>query len=271
MEQKTRLLSILKGQPADRPPFICPGGMMNMAVTELMEATECGWPEAHVDSTKMAQLTLAANRLAGIENVGVPFCMTVEAEAMGARIDLGSRWSEPNVAVYPMDTVADIDRLSQIDVTAGRAGVCVNAVRILRKEAPQTPVFANLTGPVSLATSLVDPLIFYRALIKNKEGAHKLMSIANQTLVLFGSALIEAGADPRLPNRHGSTPLHLAVQPTGRGGAGSLQAREQQRGIVRFLMERGAKPTDADGLGKSVYQAATSAQIRALLTDPTAG
>jgi [methyl-Co(III) methanol-specific corrinoid protein]:coenzyme M methyltransferase len=195
MEQKTRLLSVLKGQPTDRPPFICPGGMMNMAVTELMEAAECGWPEAHVDSTKMAQLTLAANRLAGIENVGVPFCMTVEAEAMGARIDLGSQGSEPNVAVYPMDTVADIDRLSQIDVTAGRAGVCVNAVRILRKEAPQTPVFANLTGPVSLATSLVDPLIFYRALIKNKESAHKLMSIVNQTLVRFGSALIEAGAE----------------------------------------------------------------------------
>jgi MtaA/CmuA family methyltransferase len=195
MEQKTRLLSILQGQTTDRPPFICPGGMMNMAVTELMDAAECSWPEAHLDSTMMARLTLAANRLAGIENVGVPFCMTVEAEAMGAQIDLGSQGSEPNIAVYPMNSVADTDRLSNIDVTAGRAGVCVNAIRILRKEAPQIPVFANLTGPVSLATSLVDPLIFYRALIKNKESAHKLMRIVNRTLIQFGSALIEAGAE----------------------------------------------------------------------------
>jgi MtaA/CmuA family methyltransferase len=195
MEQKTRLLSTLKGKNTDRPPFICPGGMMNMAVTELMETSGCWWPEAHLDSAKMAQLTLAANRLAGVENVGVPFCMTVEAEAMGAHIDLGSRENEPNVAAYPMDTVADIDRLSPMDVTAGRAAACVEAIHILRKEAPQTPVFANLTGPMSLATSLVDPLIFYRALIINKEGAHRLMKIVNQTLVRFGSALIEAGAD----------------------------------------------------------------------------
>jgi [methyl-Co(III) methanol-specific corrinoid protein]:coenzyme M methyltransferase len=143
----------------------------------------------------MARLTLAANRHAGVENVGVPFCMTVEAEAMGAKIDLGSRENEPNVAVYAMDSVADTDRLSRMDVTAGRAAVCTDAIRILRREAPQIPVFANLTGPVSLATSLVDPLLFYRALIKNKEGAHKLMRMVNQTLLRFGSALIEAGAD----------------------------------------------------------------------------
>jgi MtaA/CmuA family methyltransferase len=195
MEQKTRLLNVLMGQSADRPPFICPGGMMNMAVTEVMDAAECWWPQAHLDSTMMAHLTLAANRHAGIENVGVPFCMTVEAEAMGAQIDLGSRWHEPSIAVCLMDSVGDTDRLSQMDVSKGRAGICADAIRILRREASEIPIFANLTGPVSLATSLVDPLIFYRALFTNKDGAHKLMTIVNQALVQFGSALIEAGAE----------------------------------------------------------------------------
>ena len=78
-------------------------------------------------------------------------------------------------------------------------------------------------------------------------------------------ALVEAGADPRQPNKAGSTPLHLAVQPTGRGGSGSQEAREQQVGIVSFLLERGAKPTDRDGNGKPVYKAATSDGIRRLL------
>src|SRR3974377_894067 len=128
MDNRTRLLNVLKGQPADRPPFICPGGMMNMAVTELMEAADCGWPKAHVDSTKMAQLTLAANRLAGIENVGVPFCMTVEAEAMGARIDSGSLEKEPSIALSPMQRVTDIDRLTRLDPNTGRANVCTKAV-----------------------------------------------------------------------------------------------------------------------------------------------
>jgi ankyrin repeat protein len=78
-------------------------------------------------------------------------------------------------------------------------------------------------------------------------------------------ALLDGGANSRQPNKAGSTPLHLAVQNTGRGGSGSPQAREQQAGIIRLLLERGARVTDQDRQGKSVRQAATSEWIRALL------
>ena len=82
-------------------------------------------------------------------------------------------------------------------------------------------------------------------------------------------ALLNGGANPRRPNKAGSTPLHLAVQTTGRGGSGSPQAREQQTGIIRLLLERGARVTDQDGRGKPVRQAATSEWIRALLEEGT--
>ena len=64
-------------------------------------------------------------------------------------------------------------------------------------------------------------------------------------------ALLDDGADARRPNKAGSTPLHLAVQDTGRGGSGSPQAREQQAGIIRLLLERGARVTDQDRQGKA--------------------
>jgi ankyrin repeat protein len=83
--------------------------------------------------------------------------------------------------------------------------------------------------------------------------------------------LLDGGANPRQPNKAGSTPLHLAVQTTGRGGSGSPLARQQQAGIVRLLLERGAKATDRDGKGKQVHQAATSEWIRALLIDTSTG
>jgi ankyrin repeat protein len=78
-------------------------------------------------------------------------------------------------------------------------------------------------------------------------------------------ALLDGGANPRLPNKAGSTPLHLAVQTTGRGGSGSEHARQQQAGIIRLLLDRGACPTDKDGRGKQAGQAATTEWIRALL------
>jgi hypothetical protein len=69
----------------------------------------------------------------------------------------------------------------------------------------------------------------------------------------------------------GSTPLHLAVQTTGRGGSGSPHAREQQADIIRLLLERGAKATDRDGRGRSVHQAATGEWIGALLREAMSG
>jgi len=48
-------------------------------------------------------------------------------------------------------------------------------------------------------------------------------------------ALLEAGADPRRTNDHGSTALMLATLTTGRGGSGSPEARREQAIIVELL------------------------------------
>jgi ankyrin repeat protein len=82
-------------------------------------------------------------------------------------------------------------------------------------------------------------------------------------------ALLDGGANPRVMNKSGSTPLHLAVQTTGRGGSGSEHARNQQAGIISLLLERGASPSDRDGRGKQVAEAASSEWIGILLSGST--
>jgi ankyrin repeat protein len=89
-------------------------------------------------------------------------------------------------------------------------------------------------------------------------------AVRTRSLAAVG-ALLDGGADARQPNKSGSRPLHLAVQTTGRGGSGSPQAREQQAGILRLLLERGAKASDRDGRGRGVRQAASSDWVRDLL------
>ena len=79
------------------------------------------------------------------------------------------------------------------------------------------------------------------------------------------SALIENGANPRLMNNSGSTPLHLAVQNTGKSNSGSDAAKDEQRRIIARALEHGASPGDVDANGKTVAAAASSDWIRALL------
>jgi MtaA/CmuA family methyltransferase len=195
MNQRERLLKTLQQEPVDRPPFVCPGGMMSMVVTSLMDQRGARWPQAHADANLMAKLTWLMHSHAGVENLGVPFCMTVEAEALGSEIDLGSLENEPRVTRYALQRLEQMDELLPLEVNSGRARVCVEAVRLLKLKAPGVPIIANVTGPVSLATSLVDPLLYYRALRRDKALAHRLTRFCTYNAITFGAALISAGAD----------------------------------------------------------------------------
>ena len=79
-------------------------------------------------------------------------------------------------------------------------------------------------------------------------------------------ALLAGGADVSARNRSGSTPLHLAVQDTGRSGGGSVRARGEQEKIIAILLGAGARATDQDSHGKSVLEASANDRIRRLLS-----
>lgn len=192
---KERLRMIIEGQQADRPACICPGGMMNMVTSELMERVKVYMPKAHKDARMMADLAKAVYEEGCFENYGVPFCMTVEAEEMGAKVDMGTCVYEPHVTGYVINSVSEYRRLYPVDVTKGRAKVVLDALRILKEETKDVPIVGNLTGPISTASSVMEPVIFYKELRKKNREAHDYMEFITEQLIAFGRAQIEAGAD----------------------------------------------------------------------------
>ena len=195
MNTKERLFSILNRKSVDRPACICPGGMMNMITTGLMEQCGVFLPAAHEDARAMADLAKTAYSSGCFENVGVPFCMTVEAESMGAKVNMGTEAIEPHVSEYVLTTTSDWASLPSADLHDGRSGVVLEAIRLLKAELPDVPVVGNLTGPVSTAGSLIEPTIFFKELRKKNADAHAFMAHVTDHLIAFGLAQIEAGAD----------------------------------------------------------------------------
>ena len=53
---KERLLRTLKKEKVERPPVICPGGMMNSAIVDIMEKTGHTLPQAHKTPELMTAL-----------------------------------------------------------------------------------------------------------------------------------------------------------------------------------------------------------------------
>lgn len=192
---KERLHQILEKKKTDRVACICPGGMMNMVTAQLMEGVGVSLPEAHTDARGMADLAKAVYEKGCFENVGVPFCMTVEAEEMGAKVDMGSNIVEPHVTAYPIAKLEEYKNLKEMDVSTGRSKVVVDAIRILKQEVTEVPIVGNLTGPISTATSVIEPTEFYKGLRKKKELAHEYMEFVTGQLITQGRAMVEAGAD----------------------------------------------------------------------------
>ena len=190
-----RLKTVLGKGASDRPPCICPGGMMNMITVGLQDEVQVFLPEAHCDAQKMAALAKAVYDKGFFENYGVPFCMTVEAEAMGAAVTLGRKDVEPHVTDYAFDDVHDYRKAKPIDLNAGRAKVVLDAISILRATGDDVPIIGNLVGPVSVASSVMEATRYYKQLRKEKELSHEYMAWVTGELIRFGVAQVEAGAD----------------------------------------------------------------------------
>ncbi len=196
MTEKERLLKILRGEKVDRPPVIIPGGMMTMASREIMERMNCRWPSVHRDAEKMAALSVAMHDEAGIENLGIPFCMTVEAEALGGEVEDGDEVTEPRITNYPLKSVEEWRSLNRLNpYKDGRLPTILKCTSILSQKMPDVSVIGNLVGPLSLATSLVEATAVFKALRQAPEDVHGFLDFLTENSIRYGEALIKNGAD----------------------------------------------------------------------------
>lgn len=196
LSPQERLDRVFSGQSVDRPPVLCTGGMMNAAVVEVMGENAPQLPAAHFSAQAMADLSSAVHHATGFENLGVPFCMTVEAEVLGSRIDPGTLACEPKIAAELYKHCGDVEMQDVKKlVSTGRIGTVVDAARLLKRRHGDTPVIASLTGPVSTAASVVDPMTFLKELRTRPAEAHRAMDYVTRLLTEYALALLDNGAD----------------------------------------------------------------------------
>lgn len=70
----------------------------------------------------------------------------------------------------------------------------VEATRLAAAAHPDVPVIVSLTGPVSTAASIVDPITFYKELRKNSAQAEKGLDYVVELLAAYAERAVQAGA-----------------------------------------------------------------------------
>lgn len=187
---KSRLLNVLKGETVDRPPVICPGGMMNAAVSEVVKPFHTNH---NLTAEGMVLAAKAVYDLTGFENYGVPFCMTCEAEPLNPHMDEGSPLCEPKITAYVPWPEDDTLASDFYNLETLKCHEVLKAIATLKNDS--IPVFGNITGPISTATSIVDPIDFLKALRKAPDKVQTLLTGVQRFLITYAKAMIDAGAD----------------------------------------------------------------------------
>lgn len=197
MNEKERLLNVLSSRKADRPPVIAPGGMMASLTKEIFQICDIDPICAVTEAAEMARVAESVRKVTGFESLGLPFCLTVEAQALGAPANCGTSRVEP-ILLAPI-LKEGYDNIDVLSVPQPFEEKCMaevlEGIRILKQQNPEVPVIGNITGPATLAASLIPENDFLRMLLRDPLQAGKIIGLASQTAICFGLAMVESGAD----------------------------------------------------------------------------
>ena len=160
-----------------------------------MEYCGYSWLQAHYDADKLVELAAAAHNRCGLETLKLPFDMTVEAEALGGRINLGTHDTLPQLITHlynePDELSFDRDLLS-----CGRIPVVLKAIhKAKRLYDGEAAVISSIVGPFTLGTRLfgMDNLLVWS--IAEPEKIHAAMARLTQLCMMYAGEQVAAGCD----------------------------------------------------------------------------
>jgi [methyl-Co(III) methanol-specific corrinoid protein]:coenzyme M methyltransferase len=190
---KERVFAALAMKKLDRPPVVC---FTQIVTVDAQEAAKVYWPEAHTDPQKMATLGAEPSKLFGLECVRLPFCLTVEAEVMGCRVELGKMDRTPMVKSTSCDENTIPTEIPADAMKRGRIPTVIEATKIAKtKYGKDLPVVVGTTGPFTIAGHMVGTENLLLWIVTNPEAVVKALKVATKIERAYIDALDAAGAD----------------------------------------------------------------------------
>ena len=189
-------LEAVRGERTSRPAVAT---VDQSATFEQMDTLGVRWPDAHTDAKLMARLAIGAYSILGFDAVKVPFCQTIEQEALGCKVHMGDDQNLPSIAEHPYDLSAEPVQdpvFPQDFLTRSRVPVLIEAVKIVKKEVgDKVAVIGGIIGPFSVVAALVGIKQCFKHVVKSPARLQPFLDLAVRCGVELAGALADAGAD----------------------------------------------------------------------------
>lgn len=160
-----------------------------------MKSAGIGWPQAHTNPEKMANLALQAQISLGFENVRVPFDQTVEAEALGAKLQYGGELDFPEVSPGSYSDALEL-KPDRDTISKGRIPVVLDAIsRVRHHDQCEAPIISGIVGPFSVIAQRFGLERCLKWTVKSPEQIELAMESITPFLIAYANEQVKSGAD----------------------------------------------------------------------------
>jgi uroporphyrinogen-III decarboxylase len=175
-------------------------GHRDMAVLpeELLTRLGLSYPEVHTDAASMARVARARKADKGLALCALPFCCTLEAEALGASIRLGDATAGPRAGSFVCGCLRDVLALAPMDLGIGRIAQALAACEMLT-HAGET-VALEISGPLTILNWLMELATVFKEWRRDE-------SLFRDVLVRLGGELCRLALEAA---RHGVSAVSFA-------------------------------------------------------------
>ncbi|MGE4561208.1 MAG: uroporphyrinogen decarboxylase family protein [Desulfobulbus sp.] len=159
---------------------------------ELIEELGLSFYAAHTEASAMARVAIRRMQLAGDVVCRVPFCVTVEAEALGARIKVPDDEGGPRCSEYRFQRMEELSGLQPMDLTRGRIATVLDSLPLLHGQGGVATL--NVEGPFTILSFLIDSATLFRGLISHRPILEQALALIEASLVRYIREGIRRGA-----------------------------------------------------------------------------
>jgi [methyl-Co(III) methanol-specific corrinoid protein]:coenzyme M methyltransferase len=193
-----RVMRTFAREPVDTMPFFSGVGMV---VLPAIKKLGYKFTQLHTSAEKLARSGIESARMFNLDAVVIPYDMCWESEALGNNVSL---YEDSEDILYPTIPTKKWTALDQVDITPenfeklmtkGRLPLLPEALKMVKKEAPEKALGALQLGPFTQCGQLIELETLLKGVFKQKTRVEAILDQLTDMIIEIGKVLQAAGAD----------------------------------------------------------------------------
>ncbi|CQR72780.1 methylcobalamin:coenzyme M methyltransferase [Sporomusa ovata DSM 2662] len=172
--------------------FQCKWDTAEVLPDTILRSAGIGYYQAHTERQAMALVAEGKCIVERDSICRVPFCVTVEAEAFGAKVVIPEDNTGPTIRGYRFISIEQLAELDEIDLTCGRINEVLSCIAILRDRG--NVIAVNVEGPFTILGLLIDSMELFKGICLHRELMVRTLHVLEKSIVKYIEACVAQGA-----------------------------------------------------------------------------